>query len=321
MGSGKRKVARIVVVLALALAVTASLMLYARNRKADDSFVLSGTIEANSARVGSVTGGRIERLLVEEGHRVTIGQPIAELESDQIDMQITEQRAAIAAAEAQVENLRRGPREPEIDRAAVIAASAETDRRRYEELYRQGVVSKSELDSRTVMARTAAKELELLREGTRPDEIEAARAQLEQSRARLAALEELKTETIVVAPFAGLIQTIAARPGDLAAPNQPIAEIVQDGALWVRAFVPATGVGLVKLGMPAYVSVDSHPGRRFAGTVSQINTRGEYTPRNVQTRKQRADQVFGIKVSLDPDPVLKPGMAADVDLSAAGGAR
>jgi HlyD family secretion protein len=74
-------------------------------------------------------------------------------------------------------------------------------------------------------------------------------------------------------------------------------------------------VGLVTLGMPAAVTVDSHPGRRFAGRVTQIDTRGEYTPRNVQTRAQRADQVFGFKVTLDPDPVLKPGMAADIDLS------
>ncbi len=313
--AGRKHVARIVVGIALAMGIAAALVLYVRERGSDESFVLSGTIEAHSARVGSVTGGRIARILVVEGDRVTTGQRIAEIETDQIDLQIAEQQSAIASAEAQVKNLEEGPRQPEIDRAAVIAASAETDRRRFDQLYREGVVSKSELDSRTALARTTAKELQLLEAGTRPNEIEAARAQLEQARARLASIEQQKTESKVEAPFGGVVQSIAVRPGDLVAPNQPVAELIQDSELWVRAFVPATEVGLVTLGMPAAVAVDSHPGRRFAGRVTQIDTRGEYTPRNVQTRKQRADQVFGFKVTLDADPILKPGMAADIDLS------
>ena len=60
--------------------------------------------------------------------------------------------------------------------------------------------------------------------------------------------------------------------------------------------------------------MDSFPGRKFSGKVVDIREQGEYTPRNVQTLKQRMDQVFGVKVAVDPAPELKPGMAAVVQL-------
>jgi HlyD family secretion protein len=65
--------------------------------------------------------------------------------------------------------------------------------------------------------------------------------------------------------------------------------------------------------MPVRVSVDTFPNVWFRGHVASINPQGEYTPRNVQTRAQRADQMFGVRVFVDPDPRLKAGMAANVD--------
>lgn len=60
------------------------------------------------------------------------------------------------------------------------------------------------------------------------------------------------------------------------------------------------------------ITVDTFPGREFPGRIVEIRRQGEYTPRNVQTRKQRMDQVFGAKVAIDPAPELRPGMAAEV---------
>jgi HlyD family secretion protein len=63
------------------------------------------------------------------------------------------------------------------------------------------------------------------------------------------------------------------------------------------------------------VSVDTFPGRSFPGKVVEIRSQSEYTPRNVQTLEQRGDQVFGVKVAIDPSAALKPGMAATVRLA------
>ena len=82
----------------------------------------------------------------------------------------------------------------------------------------------------------------------------------------------------------------------------------------MRVWVPEPALGRVRLGQKATITVDSFPRREFSGKVVEIREQGEYTPRNVQTLKQRMDQVFGVKVAIDPSPELKPGMAAMVRL-------
>ena len=89
------------------------------------------------------------------------------------------------------------------------------------------------------------------------------------------------------------------------------------GKLWVRAYVPEDRLDL-ELGQPVSISVDSYPGRTFAGHVSFIARQAEFTPGNVQTPEERSRQVFRIKIELDAgDGELRPGMIADVWLDGA----
>jgi HlyD family secretion protein len=82
--------------------------------------------------------------------------------------------------------------------------------------------------------------------------------------------------------------------------------------MWLRAYVPETDVGRVRIGQAAAVSVDAFPGRTFAGSVTEIASQAEFTPKNVQTREERVKLVFGVKIEVDnPGGDLKPGMPAD----------
>ncbi|HZJ72872.1 MAG TPA: HlyD family efflux transporter periplasmic adaptor subunit, partial [Planctomycetota bacterium] len=134
---------------------------------------------------------------------------------------------------------------------------------------------------------------------------------------RLAYLEQQKNEAIVTAPAPGVVQTLDLRPGDLVAAGAPVARMIQPQEQWVRGYVPEVDLGWVRVGQRATVKVDTWPKRTFGGTVTEIRTRAEYTPRNVQTLSQREEQVFGVKVVLDPAPELKPGMAAIVTVARA----
>ena len=83
--------------------------------------------------------------------------------------------------------------------------------------------------------------------------------------------------------------------------------------LWVKAFVPATELGRLRVGQAVEVAVDSHPGRRFGGEIRFIANVSEFTPRNVQSADERRHQVFAVKVRVaDPEGVFKSGMAAEV---------
>jgi HlyD family secretion protein len=268
--------------------------------------------------VGSLYGGRVVRVLTDEGRHVAAGETLVTLETATIDRQLDEQRAAIDAARANLAKGLAGSRPEEIAKAATLAQNAEKDRRRYATLYRDGIVSKQLLDDATTKAKTAADDLRLLQKGTRAEEIAALRAQVEQQQRRLDTLMQERAETDVKSSVAGTVQSFGLRPGDLVAPNQSVAEILETDQLWVRIYVPETLLGLVHVGQAANVTVDTFPGAAFPGHIATIASEGEYTPRNVQTRAQRAEQVFGVKVLVAPNPKLKAGMAAEVDLGVKG---
>lgn len=314
MKSTLKKVAVLLVVAAGAVA----LLLYLRNSRKPKELVLAGTLEARTVNVGSLVGGRVISVLADEGRPVAPGQLLLTLETDTVDRQLAEQQAAIESARAALAKALAGPRPEEIAKAAEIAANQERERRRMLSLYQYGIVAKQLYEDAATKAKTANEDLKLLQKGTRAEDIAAARAQVEQQQRRLESLMKQRAETSVSSPVAGVIQSYPLRPGDLVKPNETVAEILENGQLWVRVFVPETLLGLVRVGMPVRVRVDTFPGDWFAGRVVAVSSQAEYTPRNVQTRAQRAEQVFGVKVLVDPNPRLKAGMAAEVDLGVKG---
>src|SRR5258707_64246 len=124
-------------------------------------------------------------------------------------------------------------------------------------------------------------------------------------------------ESQVVAPSAAIVEVLDVRPGDLIAPNTPVATLLEKDQIYVRIYIPETEYGRLKLGQKAEVRVDSFPKTVFEGVLEQINQQAEFLPRNVQTREERVHQVFGIKIRInDPAGHVLAGMAADVKLKA-----
>jgi membrane fusion protein YbhG len=306
----KRKIA-----VPIALVLVAAAVLWAfKLRKHDDDLVLSGSIEARDVQVGSLVGGRVIAVHVDEGASVTAGQSIVTLEPDLLDAQVREQESRVAQAQARLALVLAGARPEEINRARADYENAEKERRRLELLMKEGIIARQAYDDAVTAARTRQEMLRELERGNRPQEIEAARGAAAEAERHLAYLRRQREETVVKAPAAGVIQSFDLRPGDLVAPNAPVATLLEPDQLWVRVFVPETKLGLVRVGQRAELTVDSFPKRAFPGKVVEISPRAQYTPRNIQTLDQRSDQVFGVKVSVDPAPELKPGMAALVRL-------
>ena len=306
----KRKVVLLLVVVLVAAAAFWAFKL----RQRDDALVLSGSIEARDVQVGSLVGGRVIEVHVDEGASVSPGQPIVTLEPDLLDAQIREQESRVKQARARLALALKGPRAEEIARARADYENAEKDRRRLEQLMAEGIVPRQSYDDAATAARTKLEMLQELERGSRPEEIEAARGAVDEAERHLQYLHRQRQETVVTAPAAGVIQSFDLRPGDLVAPNAPVATLLEPDQLWVRVYVPETRLGLVRMGQAAVLTVDTFPQRAFPGKVVEISPRAQYTPRNIQTLDQRSDQVFGVKVSVEPAPELKPGMAAFVRL-------
>ena len=184
--SERAKRAKRVVPILILVAAAAAVYAYVDNRRGEKTLILSGTIEARTVNVGSLVGGRVVEVLVDEGDRVAAGQTLATLESDAIDRRIAEQRAAIAASKAALAGAEAGPRREEIAQAAAVAENDEVERRRMSSLLRDGVVARELYDDAATKAKTSAEQLKLLRAGTRREDIDAARARADQEEKRLA---------------------------------------------------------------------------------------------------------------------------------------
>jgi len=366
---------RLFVIVPIAVAAVAVLV-WSQHRRTPQ--YASGFVESHQIRVGSRVGGRVQAVHVAEGQPVTRGTPLVTLEPYDLQERLAEARARLAAEEARLEKLRAGSRPEEIEQARaardraqamldkalagprpleikvaedrVAAAIAEAikarkDFERVSKLFAQGQAADEEMDAVTRadavaqanLAR-ARDELELLREGTRAEDIAEARARLAEAqqalalleagtrrediaqaeatvaaaRAAVASIERQLAELTVVAPLDSVVEAIDLRPGDLIAPNAPVVALTDPSELWVRAFVPENRLD-VSPGQKAWVRVDAFPRRRFAGHVTYVAREAEFTPANVQTPEERSKQFFRIKVVLDEGhEALRAGMAADV---------
>src|SRR5262249_51957836 len=142
---------------------------------------------------------------------------------------------------------------------------------------------------------------ELLQAGTRSEDLAEAQARVAECKARLREIEANLSEAVLRAPDSALIEVLAVRKGDVVAPNQAVVRALRADDLWVKAFVPETQLGKLRLRQAVEVTCDCYPGERFSGAVVQIASVSEFTPRNVQSADERRHQVFAVKVRVaDP---------------------
>jgi multidrug resistance efflux pump len=305
---------RLVPLAAAVLLLGAMLVWGYRHYRHRSDLVLSGAIEARDVEVGSLVGGRVVAVHADEGDQVTRGQPLVTFETDMLDLQLAEQQGRVAEVRANLTKALRGPRVEEKERARVEWANAERERARLDALRKEGIVPRQQYDDAAAKAASLREIYEQLQRGSRPEDIAAARAAVEREEGRLRYLQRQRKETVVTAPADGVIESMDLRPGDLVAAGRPVATLLEPSQIWVRVYVPEPKLGLVRVGQRAWPKVDNYPDRRFPGRIVEISNQAEYMPRNVQTMEQRSDQVFGVKVEIDPRPELKPGMAALVTL-------
>jgi multidrug resistance efflux pump len=143
------------------------------------------------------------------------------------------------------------------------------------------------------------------------EDIKAARGAVDAAQGKLDAIDVMLDELTVKSPRPARVEALGLRPGDILAPNATAATLLEEDQLYVRIYVPETHIGRVHLGDVVPISVDSFPHQSFKGVVDHINAIGEYSPRNLQTADERADQVFMTRVGLrEGQDKLRAGMAA-----------
>jgi HlyD family secretion protein len=302
-----------------------------RGGSADERAIsASGTIEATEADLGFQTGGRVTEVLVREGDAVQGGDQLAKLDHAELTARYQAADAKLAQARALLAELEKGarPQERGQARAGVDAAhrqmeEAQAELTRARKLYEGGAISREDLDraetAYTVARARAAQaqeQLSLVNVGTRAERITAQRAVVREAEAMVAQGQAALDNTVILAPFPGIITVRHREPGEAVSPGLPVLTLLNQADRWVRIYVREDQVGRVRLGQTASIHSDSNPGKAFRGRVSFIASEAEFTPRNVQTAEERVKLVYAVKVTIVGDQAneLKSGVPADVTL-------
>lgn len=327
------KPARIVPIV-LVLAIAAALAWWFTRPDGVDGTTASGTVEVTEADLGFRTGGRIASVSVEEGDEVASGDTLARLESAELAAALSAAEAAAAGARARLSEAEAGPRSQE--RAQLAAAvriaenrhdEAQRERQRAENLFEGGAISRQQRDAAVTAADVAEQALAQAREalqlanaGTRPEQIAAARAAVQQAEAQEARTRAALEDAVVIAPFDGRVTVKHRQPGEVVGPGVPVLTLQNPDDRWVRIYVREDRIGTVQVGQAASIRSDTYVDRTYEGRVTVIGSEAEFTPRNVQTQEERTRLVYPVKVRItgDPDFELKPGIPADVELAPTG---
>jgi multidrug resistance efflux pump len=265
--------------------------------------------------------------------------------------EIEQAKARADTATAQLAQTRTGARREQILGAQArlqaqeaAAQKAELDAQRYRQLFARGAAARAELDNAETALRAAVAQRDALKQsldelehgsrveelqqataraaearaserlvvaGSRVEDIKAARGAVDAAQGKLDAINTMIEEIVVKAPRDCRVESLDLRPGDLLAPSAPAATLLEDDQLYVRIYVPETHIGHLAVGQNVPIAVDSFPGKVFHGVVEHINSVGEYSPRNLQTADERADQVFATRIGIkDGRDQLRAGMAA-----------
>jgi HlyD family secretion protein len=304
-----------------------ALIVAACTRDNDTEIMGTGTLEVVEVDVAPLTPARVVRVWRNEGDTVRAGDTLVSLTQSTIQADVNARRARVAAAEAQLRDLQAGARPAEIASAEAELRAAESelvrttaDRDRMTALLRTGGVSTQEGDAARNAAtiaearRDRARDaLRLIQEGSRPQRVAAARAEVENARAALAAAEQAASDLVLVTPVNGVVMLRSAEPGEVIAAGMATMTIGELSAPYVRIYVNQRLLPGVKLGARADGVLDGIPETHFAGTVIAINSKAEFTPRVALTDEERADLLFGVKVAFrDTGGALKPGLPITV---------
>ena len=319
---------RVLLLVIIAIGIAGVLYyLFTREKEKETTFIkVSGNIEATEVDVGFKVSGRIVSRFFEEGDRVDQGKVLAKLDDEDLRNRLEVARATLMSAQARLSKLLAGSRPEEIRQAEANLHQAEFDLgnkqvqyERMKGLYERGVIAKEAFDNAETMYKIAKAALQaatesyqLVKEGPRREDIEDARAQVDQAQASVKLNETQLSYTTLYSPLSGVVLVKSGEIGEVVNPGTSILTMADIENVWLKAYIPETDLSKVKWGQEVIVTTDLRPKKEYGGRISFISSQAEFTPKQIQTEKERVTLVYRIKIDIvNKERELKPGMPAD----------
>lgn len=298
-------------------------------RAPSSDLTLQGNVEVRQVNLGFKVAGRIEKLAVDEGARVTEGQVLASLEKVYFEDALAEARALRDQAAANYAKMLAGNRKEDIEQAEATLAEMQAPLQnatqtlgRAQSLlnsasgtikaYDDAFNAQREATHRVHIASIA---LDLMRAGFRKEDIDVAHAQFDQQDATVKVAERQLADADLIAPSAGVIESRAQEAGSIVSVGETVFVHSLTTPVWVRTYVSEPDLPRVHPGQEVEVKPDSRDIAPMKGHIGFVSTIAEFTPKTVETRELRTALVYRLRVVVaDPQDVLRQGMPVTVNL-------
>lgn len=270
----------------------------------------SGVFETTEVTVSARGTGEIMRFDIEEGHQVEAGQAVGYIDTIQLHLKKEELLGSLMATDSRRYNVSR-----QIASLRQEIATQKRERLRYENLVREKAANQKQLDDinagLAVLEKRLAAQVETLENSNR-----SVSGEVLMLEARIAQIEDQIAKCVITSPVRGTVLSKYAEQGELAAQGRSLFKVGDLSDMYLRVYITAPQLTTLKVGQQVKVYADEgEDGRReYMGTVSWISDKAEFTPKTIQTRDERANLVYAVKVAVKNDGYIKKGMYGEMKL-------
>lgn len=288
--------------------VFAALALVAAGCGKNIEYDACGQVDATQVTVSAENAGRVLSMAVEEGEVVTAGQLLGALDSVQTYLQIMELRERIAGSSSRLVDIKKQG-QPNLSQLENLQSEYE----RYSKLLEGNATTRKQVDDLTdkiaVLKAQIAAQTQSWERGNA-----SVRSEVQGYEIQLARLEDQLAKCRIVAPVSGTVLTRYAETGEFVTLGKPLFKVADLDQTYVRAYFSSAHLSGLKLNDTVTVIPDDGTAspKRIQGRVIWISEQSEFTPKNIQTRDERADLVYAVKVAVPNDGTLRLGMYAYV---------
>jgi HlyD family secretion protein len=315
-----RRIVVLVAILIVGVGAWTGYSLYFKDEVATDNLLVSGNIEAHESVVSfKAVQSRVVELPFDEGQWVTAGTLIARLDDSDYRQQVAINEAALHVQE---QELASAMQKLEAARATVTNDNADlaqknVDYTRSQKLWSDKIISGDQRDHTDTARKQsgAAMQRDVAMERSAQQDIEVAKANIRNASENLQLARIMLGYTTLRAPFSGVILTRQTELGEVMQPGTPVVTLADLDHVWLRAYVAETDLGRIRWGQATTVHTDTYPDKAYPGQISFISSEAEFTPKSVETHKERVTLVYRIKIDVENlRHELKPGMPADATI-------
>lgn len=303
---------------------------YNNKNQKDNNLTLYGNVDIRQVSLAFEQSGRIQTLLVQEGDKVQVGQVLATLNTNSLEIQAKQAQAQLKAQQEAIVKQQVGARPEEISQAKAQLASTQADLdKASKNLQRLQIlvnstdgraISQQELDyakSNQHSAEAAVRErqanLELIIKGARREDREATKAQYEATKANLDLIHYNLTQAELKSPVNAVVRARLQEVGDMTTAQKAVYTLALTDPKWVRVYVNEQDLSFIHMGGTAQVIRDSYPNQPINGKIGYISSVAEFTPKTVQTDEIRTTLVYEVRIYVnDPNDQLKMGQPVTV---------